>query len=531
MENSFSRIQIIEKVERAFRTGKSIGFLGPKGVGKSTLVKNWIQNKGLVKSQIRWITITSLRSMNEILEGSANNSLELVLESFAEKWGVYEYIIWDEIHRLPLNQLSLLISFLKNCWDGPKHLLISDENISLLQVELPTVFCDTYSIEETQIYLKNVLKIESLNSENLQKLWKVTGGLPYLINLWSQVSLGNLDDGSFNGSKNIMEESLLAIFQKQDLESLAFVYYRQKVPINETNNLESLYAKFYLLKENGSYTLHSYLKELVEQYFLLEVKKKGATQAILSLKSNAEYDHFLVWWIGISIKEKEISDSECLLFELKKIEVLPKYDLEKVYEFLGDWLSDTRKNNSSISLRKSRLYLQVGILLGERLASLYKLYPFCDQLQLSDLKIDEEFSNFLYEVIYWSNRTENESKAKSYLAFLQNRVQGHLKYLVQLEIAFPFVSSEPHRALIILNRVHEALVKELIVENHNNKKSKIDFEILLKVKAHCLFELAKSNSQLHNRKEALDQYFQAETIYLELGATLSKYFRQSSDIV
>ena len=36
--------------------------------------------------------------------------------------------------------------------------------------------------------------------------------------------------------------------------------------------------------------------------------------------------------------------------------------------------------------------------------------------------------------------------------------------------------------------------------------------------------MAKSNSQLDNRKEALDQYYQAETIYLELGSTYYALF-------
>lgn len=497
--------------------------MGPKGVGKSTLIKLWVNNKNLSLSRVRWIAISPLSSLTEFLGDETGGSLEFALDRFAQSWDRFDYIIWDDLHHLSQKQLSLLVSFLKNSFSGPQQILISDENSSLLRLEVPVVMCEPFTANEVGSYVSEFLQIESVEPKAIENLWKRTGGLPLLINLWSQ-AVGSVEsDSSALIFSTMMGEALLSIFSPLEMVQLAYVYFLRKVPIVLVSDLESLYGKFFLLKEQNDYVLHSYLVEIVETYFSSEIKKQGAVKALEKLKELGPYDPFLAWWIGISVGDRDVCDRECVHFGLDKLESLTQKDLTALYVRLRELLHGSSGTISDAFVRHLRLYLQMGILLGERVTSLETLYGFQEKLLTSPETLTEEKSQLIYEIVYWSHRTGNESKGQPYFEFIQNRAKGSLKSLLQLEMAFPFVYSDPKRALTLLTRVIEGLPKDL----RATSSEKTPF---LKVKAHALFEIAKCKAQLALRQEALMAYEEAEKIYASLGLTYYALFCRTNRI-
>lgn len=519
----FKRPIYFEKITKAFRLSQVVSVLGPRGVGKSSLARHWVREQVSDLGKIRWISISSFSTLAEHIGSQTETSIEQSLDHFSQAWDRYSYIVWDDLHHLPQKQQSLLVSYLKSVLSGPRHILISDENASFFQLETPVVMVDPLTVSELDSYIRDFLQIDQLSLLAIENIWTNTGGLPLLVNLWSQNQGTILFEESHREFPAFMGEALLSIFNRTEIRKLAFVYFLRKVPIEAMRALESLYSKFFLTKDLNTYSLHSYLVPIIERSISDDIKAEAAEDAVTFLRGFPSYDAFLIWWIGLSTKNWVLCYKEVLHFELFKLESLIKKDLSMIYSNLILLLPVSQVDFDDPFFRHCRLLLQAGILLGERVDSLNQLYRYQDQLLDESIPLTNERSNLIYEIVYWSQRTGNDSRGKVFFNFIYNRAEGSLKYLLQIEMAFPYISTDPVRATAILQRVKDALPKQLLQSSEQGTS-------LLKVKAHTLFELAKLKSQLALREEALLLYEEAEKNYSMIGLTYYSLFCRINQI-
>jgi hypothetical protein len=490
----FDRSELQIKLSHFAKISKFFALIGAKGVGKSTLIRHWLNSSNRNKS--RWITLTSSISIFEKIttDNHTNSSLEEALEQFSQNWSQYDAIIWDDFHLLPNKHLFLLISFIKNSQLSPLHIFITDENLNALKIELPFILCEPLSETETKEYLVNFLEIKT--QLDIAEVHKATGGLPYLLNLWSQSSRQN----------PLMSEAIVSLFSEDEKQLLSYLYFVQQLSIEHPNaqQFEKLYQKFYIQKMEGHYTLQSYLVDIIEIYFPQSIKKIAALMALEYLRLNEpNYDHFCAWMIALKSDLIEQIVEESIYIEPKHLENISKHDLQIIFQKCSSFAN--RIETHKVTDKETRLLrqvLQTGILLGERKSTLEKLKKWLPALANED-HWSEEKCWFSYELIYWFHRANQFDTTKEILEKLHHRAQGELKYLTQLELAFPFTNSDPKRALQTLNRVTESLPQQKT-------------ESLKVIYAQALLQIATCYFNLENRPKSLEVYTQTENLYEEL---------------
>lgn len=492
--NIFERPELNKRIEHYSKISKVFALIGPKGVGKSTLVRHWLNTQNI--KSIKWINLQSTFSLVELLSPiqKENSSLEATLEQYASQLNQYEAIVWDDFQHLPEKHLITLISFIKSLTNSPTQIILADEDHSIIKSELAFIVCAPLNEYETETYLRDFLNVKTTDS--VQNIINATGGLPYLLNLWSQAE----------EHQSILGEAILPRFSFEEKVALAFLFFYGSISIEHPSAiaLKPLVSKFYVQKNNGLFSLQSYLIDVVDKYFQKSEKQKGAKLAIAILKTqNNEALNFSIWLIAVKVDLSEEENEYQKFVDPKSLENLGKTDLMMIFNKLSSKINLNQfASLQDYYLRTIRLFLQAGILIGERKSTLTKLIPLTYEL----VRVEQpsvETGWLAYELIYWINRSNHFREANQLLDYYQNRVQGELKLLFQLELAFPFTVNDPQRALLTLKRVASA-----IAANKQNSLRLIHAQTLLQM-ATCYFNL-------EDRIEALRFYTQAENLYEEI---------------
>lgn len=490
----FERIAIQNQIDHLAKIANLFAIIGAKGVGKTTLVRHWLKKNNFHK--LLWINLSATISLLEkiSINHKASSSLEEALEKFSQNWSQYDAIIWDDFQLLPNKQLLILIAFIKNSSSPPMHIIITDENLNTLKVEVPFLLCEPLTELETQDYLEKFLNLKP--PWETTEVHKATGGLPYLLNLWSQS----------NRQNPMMGEAIVSLFTEEEKDLLSYLYFSQQLntEIDLASNFEKLYQKFYIQKIEGEYRLQPYLIDVIELYFPQTIKRNAALKVLKTFEiCNNDYDHFLAWIIALKSDLFEHVILEAIHIEPKHLENLTKNELKIVFQ--KNSMIANKINADKLSDQNARIlrqFLQAGILLGERKSVLDKFMKWLPSL-ISEDNSTNETCWLSYELIYWLHRAEQFDIAKQLLDKLQHRASGELKYLTQLELAFPFTNSEPNRALQTLSRV---------TENIKSQKS----SNLKVIYAHTMLQTATCYFNLENRSKSLEIYTLAEQLYQDV---------------
>jgi GTPase SAR1 family protein len=489
--NIFDRPELHQTIDHFARISKIFAVIGPKGVGKSTLIRHWFQKNGI--QSIKWINLQSTFSLLELLAPIENSvtSLEVSLDQYANQISQYQVVVWDDFQNLAPKHLATIVSFIKTAQNLPLQIILADEDIQILKTEMPFLNCPPLSEQQTKEYIELFLKINV--SKTISEILISTGGLPYLLNLWSQ----------FDEQSAVLGEAILPRFSELEKDQLALLYFYGPISVEHphSTSIKNLAEKFYVKKNEDHFVIQSYLIDIVEKHFAKVTKQNGARLAIDILKTNAStMSHFSIWLIALKVDFFTEALEHQSFIDPKNLENLSKNDLQLIYHkksIMINKLIDSPIDD--LGARTLRLFLQSGILIGERKTTLSKLQLWIKDLaQLENPSI--ELSWLAYEIIYWHNRANEIEITKELLEKYQNKVQGELKLLMQLELAFPYTSKDPQRALLTLKRVAASI-------NQTQLKS---FHL---IHAQTLLQIATCYFNLEERAEALKYYIEAEDLY------------------
>lgn len=162
--NIFERPELNKRIEHYSKISKVFALIGPKGVGKSTLVRHWLNTQNI--KSIKWINLQSTFSLVELLSPiqKENSSLEATLEQYASQLNQYEAIVWDDFQHLPEKHLITLISFIKSLTNSPTQIILADEDHSIIKSELAFIVCAPLNEYETETYLRDFLNVKTTDS-------------------------------------------------------------------------------------------------------------------------------------------------------------------------------------------------------------------------------------------------------------------------------------------------------------------------------------------------------------------------------
>ncbi len=492
----FERPEIENNFKFSLERSNIFSVLGPKGVGKSTLIRSFLFKSHLQQPiKFKWVTISNLVPLNEKLGFPNENSLEEALNLFSQNNNNYNYIVWDDVHLLPEPQLSILVSFLKNTFSTIKYILLSDENKNSIKLEVPFLVLEPLNEKECKDYINNFLSY-SKNYE-VSELLRVTGGLPFLINLWVQT----------NGAQNqLMGDAIISLFSEEEKVILAKFYFLNSINESSNLNFEKLLQKFYLQKDGNTFIIQPYLKEVLEQYLSDDIKRKEAFNVITELKLNSKVDYFLIYYIALRMGLEDELLKVVNFIEPQRLEHLSLLDLNEMHLKLFHYIEKIKVNSfsndiSDSELRVIRLFLKSGILLGQRSETIEQINFLIEHFNLKP-RISNEYLWLLYELIYWSNRSQTPYKERIKNLFEKyiNHSSGDLKYLYQIENAYPYITIDPQRALTTLNRILSSIKDQKTIS-------------LQVAYSHSLFQSASCYSHLFDYRKSIDAYQEAEEKY------------------
>lgn len=491
----FKRPSVDSKFDKMVKLNHCLSVIGPRGAGKSTTVKNWIKSKNFKK--IKWINVSSRLSLIEKIKTSKSQSMESIeeaLDFFSKEWNNFDVIVWDDIHQISSQDISILVSFIKNSFDPPLNILISDEEIRAIKLDTSYIPMEPLDVAEVEQYIKNNLQLElKFNSSEVKK---ITGGLFHLINIWA----------TSDQNRAIMSEAITQLFSKEEMINIVYLYFLKTIPVDSYHDslFDSLIKRFFISKNENEYVLQSYLEDEVEFNFPKELKLLGVQKAFNYLKNNPnskEYQNIFYMLLKVDLFDEAIH----ILpeFDLKVLEGLSEHNLKVVRDkcwILYDKLRNTDNNDSG--LKTLRILLKAGFLLGQRKETLENLNEWINKsLKLSSWTPEHQW--FCYELIYWYNRSGRHEEINQLLTKAFNLAQGELKNLLSIEMAYSKYNSDPKASLIILDRVVQSF-------NLNKEKfSKLTY-------AHALFLRGLCYLKINEFDDSLNNYTQSENIYLEL---------------
>ena len=166
-------------LDRGFQLSPFIFITGIRGIGKTKLVLEWLRAGS---KKYLWYTFDRFNGLENVF-GKTFKSPEQALIKSAPKWKQVDVVIWDDLHLLPQKSRKILLSFLKSSPQLSPQILISDEEWSGdTDFHIPSLKLAPLSPEEFREYVRTFSPERS--GGDLTEPLKITGGIPFLVNLW-----------------------------------------------------------------------------------------------------------------------------------------------------------------------------------------------------------------------------------------------------------------------------------------------------------------------------------------------------------
>lgn len=494
---------------------------GLKGTGKMTLVRHWLSLK---QSKARWISVRRFGKIPEVL-GTPDASFERSLDLYAERWVDSETIVWRDFHYLSTDEQARFIQFLKVQSSAPMHILLSEESLDGFKMEMPILHLSPISESEIESYLRQFLGV--VGHLDFYQILKMTGGFPFLINLWVQsptqissireTALASLSSDEFQAML-VIQILPLGLREKSNSTphgTSMSVSALEPVP---ASILRSLERRFFVYLEDGYYKIEPSLVDLITSKAGSETIRRIARICFEFEACEKKLDGFSMWVLALQTEDLTLIEAMTFAFDPQQIEGIHERDLtylDHLIENLG--LEEHLNFGSPFYCRMTRLHLLVLVLTGRRALAIEKGLKFSEpllqsfqgqssqgQLFQGELFQGEIESLWLsYEIVHWCQRSGYLKKISELLTQASAMATGELRHLFQLELSFQFIQSDPKRALKSLHR--------LIVEMTPPKNDKQKL-----VLANAYFQRGRASAFEDMNADAMESYQKADEIFRQI---------------
>lgn len=517
----FERRAEIEWLNKFSAWNRLLTVIGPKGVGKSTILRHWV---GSQKIHARWFTCNHFLSLASLL-GNAELSLEAALEHASPSWSDLDVVVWDDVHLLPQAARLTLFIFLKNLPTTCLHLIVSDE--SLLEEhgpEVPELFVSPLTEEEVERYLIELTGYDKKISAT--EVLRATGGLPLFINLYlhkpSEISFlqkGLLESLSPHARRFLLLASTLKGTLARAEACSCLGQNDLSAAIHELEKRLLLGSDF---QNSDTFSVAPHVRDIALASLNKQESRALDLEALKIRMARDKADPFEIFIQALQAGELDIARDRIGGFKLTRLEPLSQSELQVLSKWLEeycakiDW-AGTLAVPMAAEYRFARLLIHALILQGRREEALNACRKLKELLPPERLP-DPEAQWLAYDIIHWMNRSNLTEETKELLNHVLARSQAPMLYFFQIEQAKPYVDTIPARAIEVLKRLLQACDKianpsetEILI------KAQAQFQFARALQLELTFITSPSAtggfSGSHNLKEAARLFAMAEENY------------------
>lgn len=444
----------LEWLERKSADRRSLVIQGLRGVGKTRLVREWLQRSSL---KARWYIAENFQSPSALLDLplDPNVSLESAILEATKTWDSYKVIVWDDFHLLPISTRKLLIQYLSSSTHSMSHVFLSDEELTeLLRAPLDSsvLKLEPLNAQEIEEYIQSE-RPEILKTVPPELILKWTGGLPLLLTRYvDQKDIRSFNDESLFVSLEEAEIKILRFFSvlnrsfsKQEFQSTAEVSEQTISALKRKGLLEICQ------RDNRELEVPAFVRNLCLK------SMKAEEQAAISA---AVYSHLK--------KDGQIADLEMSMFAIRGLQE------DQIHASLSDELPEAIETLSQSDLREVVGHTRLAI---ERLSPTGKMQWILARVQSKaefflgyrdialrtlqthispSLKLEANHSLSLQmgllDLVRLLNRMGQTAKARDLAEEYFYRCLEGVQDLLKIEIAVSWLPDEPKRAKMILTQ-------------------------------------------------------------------------------
>lgn len=469
------------------RTSQLIHVTGLLGTGKTSLIRHYLTQ---TQQKAKWHTCVRMLNISTIL-GAKDASLEEALETAARSWESFDRIVWDDLHFLKPDVRYQIIQFIKGTAGAQKHILISEENLSSeLGFEVPSFVLPGFTAGEVEEFLQN-----HQSQLDATALFKKTGGVPLLLQMILQTGGQQLDPEIWIQSLSRPAEQAL-----RTLSLLPEGIERRMAEklIGDGESWDELLRKNLISLQEGHYIPHTALLGVLEKWSTGDSQQKLADE-ILKMPESSEFSKLAQFRLALASRNPTDHAELILKTANSDLEGLSAQALSLYQNLIVK--AQARCTGESL-FRLLRLELTSQIYLGERKQAVKLIQQHLTPDFFENLS--EEKIHLGYEAIYWLMRSGQAALAAVPLSLLINKAKSPVKQLLAIEQALPFVGSEPHRAIEILNR------------GLGNLHQIEDSKIRTTAEAQANYLLATAYYAQENFEQARTHYLEAQKKYQQI---------------
>lgn len=480
------RSNVSEWYNGAFKSSSIVHITGLLGVGKTAETRHYLKTH--VKKIIKWHTCVKSLDIASIL-GFEGQGVESALLQASKSWNDKTLCVWDDVQLLKPNIQYALIQFLKNESSQAQHILISEENLAhFLGYETPVLVLSGLSLDQVKSYITD----ESTKWE-AETLYQKTKGNLLLLQVGLRTGQFQLNISTSTAGLSSEGQQVLTVLAllPEGISSHQLNHFSWSTEI-----LEELQRKHLVTFDEDRYRVTAFPYQALEN-FLTTQDLKSAVDLILKNRSHLNLSRFSQW--RLLIRAPDSNDSENFpIVEPSEIENIPVDILENDLKLME---SLKFKANSKIESQKLRLQLASLIYQGDRKPAM----KWLDSLNLTwNERTPEHRLWFIFDTVYWRNRSGEIEKASLTASQMVNSVQIPLKQFLQIEMALPFVEIDPPRALETLQRVQTQLLQIP------------DSNIRIELQASTEYQLATCYFNQQSYQNSLTHYTHSRDLYESL---------------
>lgn len=439
-----NRKYVSDWFENSFRTSSIAHLTGLLGVGKTAATRHYLKSQNKLGTEaVKWHTFVKALDITAIL-GFEGESLESALLQASQSWKIGTVCVWDDVHLLKPNVQYALIQFLKNQDSPAQHVLISEESLTqFLGFEIPTLVLGGLSLDEFKTFMSH----ETSNMDQ-ETLFQKTRGNLLLIQMGLrtgefQLNIKSLTSGLSNQAQ-LMFTTIALLPEGLPLKMIDTLQWNQDV-------VDELTRRHLMAIDEGRMRISAFSSATLENYLMTQ--DLSPCLALLSkYQDQLGLSRFSQWRLLLR-SQKKIQVENFPVLEPSELENIPIDILESDLKQMSQI---EFAPNSAIESQKLRLQLASLIYLGDRKAAM----KWLDSTSLEWApKTPEHRLWFLFDAVYWRNRSNEIEKASTVASQLVNQAQAPLKQFLQIEMALPYVEIDPPRALETLHRVQSQIEK------------------------------------------------------------------------
>lgn len=190
MKKLVGRSDILKNLKQGHLLGANIFIHGPKGSGKTSLVKTFESNEN---KSFFWIVADEKRSIDEVILAEIEiyqdkkieyTSFESLIRQLKIHLKDFGSIVWDNFHLVPEIYQSILLEMISSPADKNHHIIISATELKneLEYLDFKTINLSNFTHSEMILFFQEFEY--SYEESSLEDIYNRTSGNPYLLYLF-----------------------------------------------------------------------------------------------------------------------------------------------------------------------------------------------------------------------------------------------------------------------------------------------------------------------------------------------------------